>query len=716
MSFLAPLFLIGALGISIPIVLHLIRRQAKSEHEFSSLIFLDPSPPTLMQRNRIDQWLLLLLRALALFLLAAAFARPYWKSLATADGPPTEGRRSILLDTSGSMQRDGLWSAAIDRVKAIAQSAQPLESIALYTFDDRVRTIISHEDSAAATSAERSQQVLAALDGLRPSLRATDLGLALSTVGDQLMRSEESQEGHRSSVSEIVLISDLQAGSQIGRLENYQWPTDCKLTIHRIEAKSPANLSASILATNEDSLDLFRESSATVPSAPSKPADESDRESLAIRVSQHGGMSIQKASLRWADAAGKPVDEDQVDVEVDAEGSAVARLPKLASEEAILLIEGDATSFDNQRFVTKPPRRNFELHCLGDHKRPATDSLGYFLEQLPLDDATRQVAFAWRGPGAELPWPSSPTVPLIVVGRDLQDSHAKSLRSFIEEGGHGLWVLDESLEDSSRLAQVQSQWKILTDELPPDIRESKSGEDAMFESIDFQHPIFRSLSDSRFNDFTKIRFWKHRCVAIPDERAWKTIARFDDSFPAIAYRPLGQGMLWLFTSGWQPSESQLALSSKFVPIISGIFSQAAPQERNFDAIVVGDRLECLEGERWLDNDRQELDLETSPDGRRWIDFEQPGFYRMERDGQSRSVAVNLPIAESDTGTLEIERLERLGVATTDSKPTDASVARQEQLRAEELEGSQRIWRWLLLGMLFAIVFETLWSARGQPSR
>ena len=75
MSLLAPLYVIGAFAIGAPILFHLIRRQPKGQVPFSSLMFLKPTPPRLTRRSRLDNWLLLLLRALALILMAIAFAR-----------------------------------------------------------------------------------------------------------------------------------------------------------------------------------------------------------------------------------------------------------------------------------------------------------------------------------------------------------------------------------------------------------------------------------------------------------------------------------------------------------------------------------------------------------------------------------------------------------------------------------------------------------------
>ena len=45
MSFLTPLYILGALAVTGPIVFHLIRRTTRGEVQFSSLLFLSPSPP-----------------------------------------------------------------------------------------------------------------------------------------------------------------------------------------------------------------------------------------------------------------------------------------------------------------------------------------------------------------------------------------------------------------------------------------------------------------------------------------------------------------------------------------------------------------------------------------------------------------------------------------------------------------------------------------------
>jgi hypothetical protein len=70
MSFLFPAFLLGALAVAIPIVLHLLRRDAAPEVPFTAVRLLKNSPIERSRRRRLRDLLLLVARAAALLLLA----------------------------------------------------------------------------------------------------------------------------------------------------------------------------------------------------------------------------------------------------------------------------------------------------------------------------------------------------------------------------------------------------------------------------------------------------------------------------------------------------------------------------------------------------------------------------------------------------------------------------------------------------------------------
>src|SRR5881394_142262 len=109
MSFLAPLFLLGAAAVAAPIIFHLIRRTSREKTIFSSLMFLMPTPPRVTRRSRLENIFLLILRCAALCLLALGFARPFIQAPVQAgSGNGLAKKFLILLDASASMRRANL--------------------------------------------------------------------------------------------------------------------------------------------------------------------------------------------------------------------------------------------------------------------------------------------------------------------------------------------------------------------------------------------------------------------------------------------------------------------------------------------------------------------------------------------------------------------------------------------------------------------------------
>src|SRR5262245_5565391 len=116
MSFLAPLFFVGLAAIVVPVLVHLIQRERKEVIEFPSLMFLRKIPYQSVERRRIHNWLLLLLRAAAMALLVAAFARPFLVRDPLHAAGSNGGAREIviLLDRSASMGYGDHWQRAKD--------------------------------------------------------------------------------------------------------------------------------------------------------------------------------------------------------------------------------------------------------------------------------------------------------------------------------------------------------------------------------------------------------------------------------------------------------------------------------------------------------------------------------------------------------------------------------------------------------------------------
>jgi hypothetical protein len=244
------------------------------------------------------------------------------------------------------------------------------------------------------------------------------------------------------------------------------------------------------------------------------------------------------------------------------------------------------------------------------------------------------------------------------------------------------------------------------------IEEAGLSDYAMLSRIAFDNPLFLPLADPRYNDFTNIRFWKHRRMRCSHEHPWTVIARFDDQLPAFVEQRREAGVLWVLASGWQPSESQLALSNKFVPILARMLDPRGGRPVLEQSCTVGQSVPLPA--------TQGLTSVTTPDGKivavdrdnlRFEETDKPGIYSVVQGDTRQTFAVNLDERESHTAPLDEAQLEERGVLMSESKTAAEIQAERRQMQSEELESRQKLWRWLIAGALVVLVAETLVAGR-----
>jgi hypothetical protein len=245
---------------------------------------------------------------------------------------------------------------------------------------------------------------------------------------------------------------------------------------------------------------------------------------------------------------------------------------------------------------------------------------------------------------------------------------------------------------------------------------SEAGGDALLTEVNLTHPILAPFSDPRFGDFTKIRFWKHRRLDEKKLPGARVLARFDDGAPAWLLVPAGRGALFVMTAGWHPADSQLALSSKFVPLLHGILEASAGLDSGQAQFFVGDpvTLPALEGtgERRVRRPDGKL-VSLEPNTSVFTETELPGLYSYEAAGTTRTFAVNLEPSESATAPMPPESLERLGLGLGQPAVAAAVAPARESGFYAGLERDQRLWRWLLVAALAAVLLETVLAARAS---
>jgi hypothetical protein len=695
---LAPFFLAGALAVAAPILFHLIRQHPKGAVPFSSVMFLREVPPRLTRRSRLDQWPLLLLRALALLLLAAAFARPFLRGAADQFNNTPVRRIAVLIDRSASMQREDLWDQAIQKAETVLTDLSSRDQFAVFVFDTQTDRI--WETSQAATSDER-QSVLAlrALQELQPTWRATDLGAALREAADWAQwptdsrtpgedgsgNAEPTTQNQPPGPASIVLISDLQDGSKIDALQQNTWPEQVTLDIRRVVPNVQGNATAIVM--NDQTLENLQASTTA----------DSDRK-LPVRVVNSKLASQFDLTLQWKDTS------DKQTIQVEADATQIVRLPQPTEAATSIILSGDDSPFDNTIHWVAPEKRSYQLLHVGTPQDDPRESLFYYLERVPLDNATRSVSIE-SVTTTQFPTDLDPReCPLVVVGDVANtDAFTQAIQTYAEAGGQILFVMDASDDASDVLTCIES----ITNDDSLSVKEASVKDYAMWSRVDFSSPLFASMADPQFNDFSKIQFWNHRDVSGLEEADWNILATFDSGAPALAQT----GNLWLLTTGWQPSSSQLALSTKFIPLIAQLFAGNERAASYVAGHVVGTPLPWSPVE---DAELVRADGESSPyEQASDADFiDRPGVYQLRLPGEEPiAFASNLSESESQTDAMDEDTLERLGIrlgeAATAEKLTQATL----QLRDRELESNQRLWQWLLLAAIGMLVIETLWGGR-----
>lgn len=725
MGILVPLYLAGLTALSLPLILHLVRRTPRGRQEFSSLMFLSPTPPRLTRRSRLDQILLLLLRLAALALVTLAFCRPFLREAASLSFADLTGKRlAILVDVSASMKREDLWLQAVALAEQQLAELNPQDDVALFAFSDRLQTVIDFQKSGAAPIADKPQVVRNRLKQLQPGWGATDLGTALVAVAGELDAARDVQQS--SLEPQIVVISDFQSGSRIEALQSFEWPQTIPVVTKQVAVKQTTNAHAHVLPSDE--ADESKEVRVRVVNAADSKSDQfvvAWASEAVPRPSGSGQPARPQRPLpdgRGTEGAG----ESPVPVYVPAGQSRVIRLPRGADslQADRIVLRGDDHEFDNTFFVVPPRKLEAALLFAGQDAVDDPEGLPLYLRLAVANDPLRQVEIRPLEEAQALSVPVELAPQMVVASQPLSEELQTEVKSYVERGGLLLLVPKDDAAATLLLALLDDV-EVTSSAVPSESRTAETavardgGTDKylLLGEIDFTHPLFVPFASPRYSDFTKIHFWKHRSVRLKAPSSTRVVARFDNGEPALLERSFGKGRVLALTSGWHPEDSQLALSSKFVPMIGALLELACGGGEIAESVVVGEPM-MLSATRSEGGDR----IVQTPDGREvrlegnsstFAETDRPGLYRAKLGSTESRFAVNLSSAESQTAPLNLEQLEQRGVRFGTDLTRTERIDRERQQRDTELENRQKVWRWLIVVALATLILETWWAGRAD---
>lgn len=241
MNLLYPAMLAGLLGLSVPVILHLIARHRFPVIDFPSIRFLRKDERTNVIAAKLIDIPQLILRLLVLILLVLAMSRLFAPSLSL--GKPARNL-VVIIDASASMrmvtgttpiEQTPLFERARKKAAELLAEIEAPSQCALLSAEEDVLTLSPLSPAPA--------QALAAL----PDLQTID-GSGCGLV-DAIARAAEMLRGRREALSQVVVLTDMRASAfeqrnqrELARLAEIRQAMNDKLQLIFVDVSSAAKI------------------------------------------------------------------------------------------------------------------------------------------------------------------------------------------------------------------------------------------------------------------------------------------------------------------------------------------------------------------------------------------------------------------------------------------------------------------------------------------
>lgn len=523
-GFLAPLFLLGALAVAVPLVLHLLRQRADPVQPFSAVKLLRAAPVEQARRRRLRDLLLLALRVAALLLLAWGFARPFLRAEAAVTPPVTV----VLADVSASMGGAARTARLRIAARAAVDAAPRGDAVALVQFAATSDTLVAPTLDRGAVSAATSQ--------LTPGYAPTSYRAGLDRVAEVLA----GRPGR------VVVVTDLQAAGWRGG----DPAALASGTLVEVADVGPQPADVGVAAVSEQSGHVVAHLRATGEPRPVKVSvavDGTERASATVTVDAGAtdvsmplqALSGSRVRVQVEDPAGLPADDTRW---LLSGTGRPARVTVIASPGG----EGRDDLYVRRALLSMGGWRAVQVQALtADRLRAASP------EQA---DA------------------------IILLGTAGMDRPASErLAAFVRDGGGLLIAIGPAMNPELLMTGFG-------DGLPRIRMRPASDAGSDLAIADTRHPAL-ALFGRRQGVFGEARF--ARAAALQATGAGEVLARFDNGDAALVAGAYGRGRLAMFASDLSNRWNDLVLQPSFVPLLGELVHWLSASGRDADGIVAG---------------------------------------------------------------------------------------------------------------------------------
>jgi hypothetical protein len=728
MTFLTGTLLLGTLAAAVPVLIHLLHRQRTVPVRWGAMQFLLESQLQFRKRKKVDNWLLLLARMGLLALLAFLLARPLmiegkYNPLSAAgatdvavviDRSLSAGRKAAAAEGGGAGGTQSVFERGVSVVEEISRRMRPGDTLSVVLAEHR-------PDTSFTPLPVRSGNVKEAHD----KLHKLPPGATFATVPDAVQAAREQIARGPNAHKVIVVVSDGQrnawqidnAAAWSGALGDREAGGRARVYALPVPAEPRAgDVAALDLAVEPTLVGMKRPAQITATLTNTGATDAGPlTATLVVGGSEAGKQSVtglkpgESRTVRFDHtfaAAGSNWVQVRADVDdaLDADDTAVSAVNVL-QRLPVLVIDGQLTSAGNFR------ASQFLVAAM----QPVADELQ---EATTLIQPKVISASAAEGEKFE-------DYALVVVNDvpQLAGGAAERLGAYAR-AGHGVWVILGPRTDAAFVEKQLNQVGLLNAAVnqrsataaPPGVELKVAG-----------NPMVALLAAAERNAMTGAvtRQWWSMTPRDGDEQV--VLAGAGSGDPLVLERPVGRngGRLVVWCSSADGTWNNWPLMPNFVPLVNETVHHLAGASVKSS----NRRLEAGMPLEWTGPAEPRIKSAsiTRPDGKTvqkqptvtggrqrvsYNDTAAPGLYTLRFDNTSVPQPVYFGVG------LDRRELDQASLTEADHAWLKSRGFVEKRITPDELgaalggvnQGAE-LWKWLALGVLALLVFETVMTRR-----
>lgn len=647
MGLLAPLFLLGSLAIALPVWLHRLKTQSSEREQFASAMLLETAEERVHVRRKLKYLLLLALRILFLALLAAAFAQPFLERPPSAIVPDGAGTHLVLIDSSASMGRTGVFEQALAEARRAIGDAPAGAAIQVIAAAD---DLIVMSEPSTDKSAHRN-----ALSAVSVSAMRLDYGAAMQEA-DQLAATLPSPVT-------LHFVSDYQASAMPVRFADLIAANVHAFVPHPVGTGRPNNWSIDTLRETADGIEV----GVRGEGGDERVADVSMILNGAVRevqsLSGKGSRTARLAIADWEEGDNRVQVQIETDDDLAADNqwyavirkSPPAPVPVITSQPAGLPVTYLSAALESAvseayRVETLVPGE-FDTRVLSRYRWAVLDDIGV-----------------------------------------LDPLHVRALGGFLERGGSLLAFTGERALDADALPLTGHR-------LGAASLGAGGNRFLSIGQVESTHPVL-----SATEGWHSVNVSRSMPVETGDDD--RVLVRLQNGEPFILERPVAEGRILLVLNGLDTRWNDLPVHPVFVSFVveaARYLSGTTVIRRNY---LAGSRLplSLVDGAsgQVVDPDGNTVLSLADTTRAQQIKLDKPGFYEVYIPQGEALVAANIDPRESELEPIPDEVLERWREASWQQQSGDAGT------RSLEAQPEQLLFApWLLLIMAFIVIAESM---------